>query len=105
MPAVRNTERFNSLLAHPHLVARLRQSVPVPLAQAAMEAILRRDELSPRARIDVFHALADQFKKFVKFPDETLAGLADERYVRNCLEIVINSRNPRRHEYSHPATK
>ncbi len=104
IPEARNTERFNSLLAHPHLAARLRQTAPLELAHVAMQAILRRDELTPHARIAVFRALTDKFKGFVKFPDDTLAGLADERYVRNCLEIVLNTGNLRRH-VTHHSTK
>ena len=100
IPEAKNLERFNSLLSHPHLAARLRQSVSTPLAQIAMEAILRRDELAPTARIAVFHALANRFKTTVTFPDETVAGLADERYVRNCLEIVLNTGNLHRHAKS-----
>ena len=93
----KNSEQFNSLLIHPHLSARLRQNAPAALAHLAMEAILRRDELTAEARINVFRALAEQFKHLVKFPDETLAGLADERYVRNCLQIILNTGNFRQH--------
>jgi uncharacterized RDD family membrane protein YckC len=97
IPVSQDAERFNSLLDHPHLAARLRQSTPVPLAQIAMEALLRRAELTPDARIEVFRALAARFKLIVAFPEETLAGMADERYVRNCLEVVLNTGNLRRH--------
>jgi uncharacterized RDD family membrane protein YckC len=96
-----NSERFNSLLSHPHLTARLRQSVPAPLARIALQAMLRRDELAPEARIAVFRALAAKFRALVPFPDETVAGLADERYVRNCIEIVLNTGNLRRNVYHH----
>lgn len=99
IPPSPDAQRFNSLLDHPHLAARLRQAVPVPLAQVAMEAIVRRDELEPDARITVFAALSQKFKTFVTFPDETLAGLSDERFVRNCLEVVLNTGNLRQHDH------
>lgn len=104
IPESRNLEQLNSLLGHPHLAARLRQAVPTPLAQIAMEALLRRDQLAPEARIAVFAALTDRFKKLVAFPEETTAGLADERYVRNCMEIVLNTGNLRRHVQSTQST-
>lgn len=104
IPEVRNLEQFNSLLSHPHLAARLRQAVPTELSQIAMEAVVRRDELSPDARIAVFAALAKKLKAVVTFPDETVAGLADERYVRNCIEIVLNRGNLRRHVHTNQST-
>ena len=103
IPESRSTEKFNSLLTHPHLAARLRQTASPELAHIALETILRRDELAPGARIKIFHALAGRFQAVVRFPDETVAGLADERYVRNCLEIVLNTGNLRRnvhHQHS-----
>lgn len=105
IPPPQNAERFNSLLDHPHLAARLRQSVPVALAQIAMETLLRRDELTPEARIAVFRALAARFNAIVAFPEETLAGMADERYVRNCLEVVLNTGNLRRHVHHSQLTQ
>jgi len=103
LPESVNAERFNSLLDHPHLAARLRQSVSPALAHVAMEAILRRDELTPSVRIAVFKALAQNFRVLVNFPDETIAGLADERYVRNCLQVVFTSAHVY-HSYK-PGTK
>ncbi len=84
---------FNSLLEYPHLAARLRQSVPAGLAQVAMEAVVRRDELTSEARIAVFRALGEKFRECVKFPDEALAGLSEERFVRDCLEVVVGGKN------------
>jgi uncharacterized RDD family membrane protein YckC len=89
-------ERFNSLLEVPHLAARLRQQVSPELAEVAYEAIMRRDELSAEARVDIFRQLADRFRAIVKFPDDLAGSLTDERYVRNALEIVTSSRMGRR---------
>jgi uncharacterized RDD family membrane protein YckC len=100
VPDSRNSQQFNSLLNHPHLAARLRQTVPPALTQVALEAILRRDELASDARIAVFRSLAQRFKSLVTFPDESLAGMAEERYVRNCLEIVLSTGNLRRHVHA-----
>src|SRR5690606_27140646 len=50
--------RFNSLAAFPHLVARLRQTLTPEEARLALEALLRRDELEPEPRLELFAALA-----------------------------------------------
>ncbi|MBV9084078.1 MAG: RDD family protein [Acidobacteriaceae bacterium] len=81
-------EKFNSFLEVPHLAARLRQQVSPELAQIAYEALLRRDELSAEARIEIFAEVADRCRASVKFPDEITASLTDERYVRNTLQVV-----------------
>jgi uncharacterized RDD family membrane protein YckC len=54
--------KYNSLAAHRHLAARLRQKVAPETGQIALEALLRRDELDPAARLQVFAALADYFR-------------------------------------------
>jgi uncharacterized RDD family membrane protein YckC len=102
IPPSQDLQRFNSLLDHPHLAARLRQTLPPDLTRLGMEAILRRDELSAPARITVFRALAERFRVYVKFPDDTLAGLSDERFIRNCLEVVLNTGNLRRPHVNNP---
>jgi len=90
MPVSSGMQQFNSLLEYPHLAARLRQSVPAGLAQVAMEAVVRRDELGAEARIAVFGALGEKFRECVKFPEEAVAGLSEERFVRDCLEVVLS---------------
>jgi PAS domain-containing protein len=86
-----DAEKFNSLLQMPHLAARLRQQVSPELAYLAYEALVRRDELSPETRVEVFRQLAGRMRELVKFPDEITAALGDERYVRNVLEVVTAS--------------
>src|SRR4051812_39915485 len=80
--------KYNSLRQHAHLEARLRQRVNPSEAAIAMQAILRRDELDPVARVDLFRELADHFREKVQFPTEATEGIADEQYVRNVLDIV-----------------
>jgi len=89
IPPSPDAAQFNSLLEYPHLAARLRQSVSAGLAQVAMEAVVRRDELAANPRIEVFQALGEKFRECVKFPDEAVAGLSEERFVRDCLEVVL----------------
>ncbi|MFN7922040.1 MAG: RDD family protein [Bryobacteraceae bacterium] len=84
--------KFNSMLAHRHLAARLRQRTPPELAGAALEALTRREQLDPAARLEVFGELAARFRELVTFPPEAVETLADEQYVRNAVEIVFRPR-------------
>jgi uncharacterized RDD family membrane protein YckC len=84
-------EKFNSLASIPHLAARLRQQITPELAELSYQTLLRRDELRLDVKLEVFRLLADRFRALVKFPDEITAGLTDERYVRNALQIALTS--------------
>lgn len=80
--------KFNSLLDYRHLAARLRQRTSPQAAAVALEALLRRDELEPQARLQLFAGLADHFRSLVEIPLEAIEQLSDEQYVRNVVEIL-----------------
>jgi uncharacterized RDD family membrane protein YckC len=80
--------KFNSLLEYRHLAARLRQRVSPTMAAVALEALLRRDEFLPPARLQLFADLAGHFRSIVTFPQEAVEQLSDEQYVRNVVEIL-----------------
>lgn len=82
-------DKFNSLAEHPHLAARLRQKVGHDELAIALRALLRREELEPAARVELFGELAAHFRSLVKFPHETVDGITDERYVRNVVDLVV----------------
>jgi uncharacterized RDD family membrane protein YckC len=79
---------LNSLRQHPHLAARLRQKITAVEAQLALQALNRREEIEPEARIQLFATMAERFRVLVHFPPETTEGLTDEQYVRNTLDIL-----------------
>lgn len=81
-------EKFNSLAEHPHLAARLRQKVGLDELSIALRALLRREELEPAARVELFGKLAGHFRSLVRFPHEAVDGVTDERYVRNVVDVV-----------------
>ena len=83
------TGKYNSLRGYPHLAARLRRNVPPEALAIAADAVLRRDELDPGARLELFRELADTFRAMVVFPAEAVEDIADEQYVRNVLEIMV----------------
>jgi uncharacterized RDD family membrane protein YckC len=84
--------KFNSLRAHPHLVARLRQRVSPDEAAVALQALLRRDEIEDRARIGLFAELAEHFRSLVEFPPDCTEGIADEQYVRNVVDVLFRTK-------------
>jgi uncharacterized RDD family membrane protein YckC len=81
--------KYNSFRDYPHLVARLRQHVSPKEAGIALQALLRRDQLDPSARLDLFRDVASHFKQRAQFPQEATDGLTDEQYVRNVVEMLF----------------
>ncbi len=84
--------KFNSLRQHPHLEARLRQRVSAVEARLALQALVRRDELDPVARVSLFAELADHFKGIVTFPPESVEAMPDEQYLRSVVDILFRGR-------------
>jgi uncharacterized RDD family membrane protein YckC len=84
--------KYNSLREHPHLAARLRQHLSSSEARLALQALLRRGELDPDARIALFAELAGHFKAVVSFPPEAVEAMPDEQYVRNVVDILFRTR-------------
>jgi len=91
-PAIFATARYNSLLDYPHLAAVLRQRSAPALVDIALQAVSRRDELSPEAQLQVFGELGARFRRITRIPDEVMATLTDEQLVRNVLQVVTASR-------------
>jgi uncharacterized RDD family membrane protein YckC len=87
------TGKFNSLRQHPHLAARLRQRVSPGEAAAVLQALIRRDEFEPVARVELFSQLAKHFQAKVDFPPEATDGVADEQYIRNVVDVLYRNRN------------
>jgi uncharacterized RDD family membrane protein YckC len=83
-------DKYNSLAEHPRLAAKLRQKAGRDVIAIALRALLRRDELEPAARVEVFGELAAHFRALVKFPQEAVDGVTDERYVRNVVDLIFS---------------
>jgi hypothetical protein len=73
----------------------LRQRITPDLVELSYQALLRRDELTPDVKLEVFRLLAERFRALVRFPDEITVTLTDERYVRNALQIALTSGSSR----------
>ncbi|MCC6489081.1 MAG: RDD family protein [Candidatus Hydrogenedentes bacterium] len=87
------SSKYNSLREYPHIEARLRQRVSPEEAAIALQAVLRRDELDPEARIKVFEEIAAHFKTLAIFPEEATFGTADEQFVRNIVDVLFRKRD------------
>jgi len=92
--------KFNSLREYPHLAARLHQRVSAGEARVALRALIRRDELDARARVELFGEIAAHLRSLVEFPPETTEGITDEQYVRNVVDILFRPQRPERQEIS-----
>ncbi len=97
--------RYNSILQHQLLCARLRQRVPATAAGIALEALMRRDRLEDRARVLLFDELSAYFRSLVEFPAEDVDPLSSEQYVRDVVEVLYSL--ARRQGVAHivPATR
>jgi uncharacterized RDD family membrane protein YckC len=80
--------KYNSLMAQPHLAARLRSLVTPEAAALAVRAVTQRDGYDPLARIALFGELAAHFRSLVEFPEEAVESLTDEQYVRSVLRVI-----------------
>jgi hypothetical protein len=72
-------------------VARLRQRTSPHEANIALQALLRRDELDPNARVELFAQIAAHFKKIIPFPQEVIDGITDEQFVRNIVDALLQA--------------
>ncbi len=84
--------KYNSLRQYPHLGARLRQLVHPGAASVALQSLLRRNELEPHARIELFDQMASYFRSIVEFPEEATYGVSDEQYISNVVDILFRGR-------------
>jgi uncharacterized RDD family membrane protein YckC len=80
--------KYNSFREYPHLEARLRQNVSPIMAALALDAILRRDEFSPKARVELFREFAQFFRAVVPFEDHVNEAITDEQFVRNTVSSI-----------------
>jgi len=90
--AMLSSEKYNSLRAHAAVVARLRHAVTPTEARAAWQALARREELEPKARVKLFADLAAHFRGVTPVPVEAVDGVSDEQFVRNVVDALYVNR-------------
>lgn len=89
------SDKYNSFRDYPHLEARLRQRVSPEETALALQAMLRRGELDPTARLELFRDFTSYFRSLVAFPEKATFGLTDEQYTRNVVDSLFHLRNKR----------
>ncbi len=87
--------RYNSFRESPHLESRLRQKISPQEAAIALDAVLRRDEMDPAKRVELFQQLATHYKSVVQMPADANEILTDEQYVRNLTASLYRQANTR----------
>jgi uncharacterized RDD family membrane protein YckC len=86
-------DKYNSFRDYPHLVGRLRQRVSPKEAGISLQALLRREQFDPIARIELYSEIASWFKNIVEFPQEAIEGISDEQYIRNVVDLLYRTDN------------
>lgn len=86
--------KYNSLRGQQHLVARLRAKTSPALAHAALQALLRREQFGPAARLTLFGELAAHFRGLTPLAPELDEGISDEQFVRNVVEVLFGAKPP-----------
>lgn len=84
--------RFNSLREYPHLAGRLRQKTSPAEAALVLNALIRRDQLEAKARVELFGQIARHFRSLVEFPPDVVESVGDEQYLRNVVDLLYNPR-------------
>jgi uncharacterized RDD family membrane protein YckC len=84
--------KYNSFREFPHLEARLRQRVQPATAALALDAVLRRDEMDPQARVALFRQIAAHLRSLVPFEDKIDEVITDEQFVRNAVASLYRQK-------------
>ena len=86
--------KYNSLRGQQSVAARLRGQTSPALAHAALQALLRREQYEPAARLALFHELAAHFHALARLAPELDEGISDEQFVRNVVEVLFGAKPP-----------
>lgn len=80
--------KYNSLRQHPHIAARLRQTLAPGEVRIAVLALLRREQLDANTRVRLFAEISAHLESVVAIPAEAREGISDEQFVRNVVDAV-----------------
>jgi uncharacterized RDD family membrane protein YckC len=84
--------RYNSLRSQAAVVARLRREVTTDEARALWQALARREEMEPTARLSLYGELAAYYREKAHLPPALLEGLTDEQQLRNITEVLYREK-------------
>ncbi len=81
-------QKHNSLRGQAALVARLRRETSPAEARAAWQALARREQIEPAARLTLYAEMAAHFREVGRVPEELVDGLTDEQVLRNVVDVL-----------------
>lgn len=81
-------QRYNSLRGQAALVARLRRESTPEEARASWQALVRREQIEPAARLTLYADMAGHFRRVGQIPEALVDGLTDEQQVRNVVDVL-----------------
>jgi len=81
-------DKYNSLRDYHIEAARMRDKISPEESNLLLDALRRRNQLNPGDRYHVYTELAEHFKAKVKFPETALAGMSDEKFLKNVSDIL-----------------
>ena len=84
--------RYNSLRTEAALVARLRREISPAEARSAWQALARREQIEPSARLALYAHMAAHFRDLGRIPEALLDGLTDEQQLRNVVDVLYRER-------------
>ncbi|MCD4654810.1 RDD family protein [bacterium] len=91
LPAMTKPVKYNSLSEYPHLEARLRQLTEPSEIYLAVQALVRRKEFKPEARIVLYRELKEHFLAKVHFPSDLVDSMSDEAFVNNVVDTIFRT--------------
>lgn len=56
--------------------------------RAAWQALARREQIDPEARLKLYADLATHLRRIGRIPDELVDGFTDEQQVRNVVDVL-----------------
>jgi uncharacterized RDD family membrane protein YckC len=83
--------KYNSFRAHPQVEGRLRRETTPEEVALLVEALSRRDDLTPADRIDTYREIRAYFEKKIRFPVQLSEDLGDEPFLRNLLDSLTRN--------------
>ncbi len=81
--------KYNSFRDYPLLALRLRESATPREAGLVLEALARREQLSPGVRERAYAEIVAYFHERVPFPAAATDALSAEQYLRNLADLIF----------------
>ncbi len=82
--------KFNSLKEQPFICSKIHKYISPREASIALNALVRRGEIDPDERVELFKELAGYFQKSLPFTKEVSGTISDEQYIRNIIDVLYS---------------